>query len=86
MGDHRASIKCEFEMHGHKAKSEWWINQDTTGCDDRIKDWFDEQVSIAMSRFNAESEKYWARENAAKIEADERATLDRLKAKYELKD
>ena len=83
MGDHRASIKCEFEMHGHKATQEWWLNQDPNGCDQRITEWFDKQVEIAIGRYDAQMTEYWAEQNRAKIESDEREQLARLKEKYE---
>ena len=37
MGDHRATVKISFSMHGVDAENEWWINwsPDDTGVDRR---------------------------------------------------
>jgi hypothetical protein len=85
MGDHRASIKVKFEMHGHKAEQDWWINwhDEGEGCDRRIIDWFRAQSGIAMSRYDAAMAEHFAEQHKAETEAAERAELERLKAKYE---
>lgn len=84
MGDHRATVKIEFTIHGKTYKMDSWINwfDDGTGVDQRVIDFFRDSWDDARARYDAQQAEYWARENAAKIEAEERATLDRLQRKY----
>lgn len=85
MGDHRASIKVEFEMHGHAAKHEMWINwtpDDQTGVDRRVTEWFEAEAQKAMDKWWEAEEKAQDREQA-EAENRERAELARLKAKFE---
>ena len=86
MGDHRPTITCHFEMHGHEAdfdfgRCNWSDNGD--GIDQRIVDWFREQSSIAMNKLRAETYDMECEDREKQQEADEIATLARLKAKYE---
>lgn len=84
MGDHRATIKVEFEMHGHKAKQDFWINWSPAdnGVDDRVTDWIAVHAQKAMDA-------YWEQEYGAQTVRDaerenhERSQLAALKAKYE---
>jgi len=67
MGDHRASIKIEFEMHGHKAKTDMWINwfvDDHSGVDQRVIDWLAAHARKAMDKY-AEAE-YEAQQEPAR--------------------
>lgn len=86
MGDHRPTITCHFEMHGHKADFDFgWCNwsDNGDGIDQRIVDWFREQSQIAMTLYqNAIYEFEWGAREKQQRE-DELATLARLKAKYE---
>lgn len=81
MGDHRVSLKVRFEMHEHEANIDQWVNW-TPDYADKIRDWLQGQIDIAM-------DKYWDREHdiraltEAKQEDAEREELARLKAKYE---
>lgn len=85
MGDHRASIKITMDAHGKTYKQEWWINwsPDSTGCDPRVMEWFEECWRDAYRRFDAAQTLANAKENQEKQEKNERETLARLKAKYE---
>jgi hypothetical protein len=84
MGDHRLSLKIEYEMHGHKAKQEWWINASPSDwIPSTVEDWFRLQHEAAMRRYEDQNAKYWAEQKKEKIEKEERDTLARLKAKYE---
>jgi hypothetical protein len=87
MGDHRASVKIEFEMHGHSAKCDLWVNWFDNGCgiDQRIVDWFGEQSGIAIEKYRDELEAFYASREKATTEEAEKAELARLKAKYESK-
>lgn len=81
MGDHRISIEIKFEMHGHKAKYECWLNW-SDNIPDQISDWIKEQKEIAMDGYfneQYEHEMY----NLAIRENAERDKLIELKAKYE---
>ena len=83
MGDHRATIKVEFDMHGHKAKQEMYINWDYhSGCDRRVVEWFEEQSAAAMEKWHAEQYKANEQVRAVELERTERAELARLEAKY----
>ncbi len=81
MGDHRISLKVDFEMHGHKAKIDQWVNW-TPDYPEKIYDWLKEQIDAAM-------DKHWDAEldaeklDEARKEKAERDELARLRAKYE---
>jgi hypothetical protein len=81
MGDHRISLKVEFEMHGHKAKIDQWVNWSPDYAD-KIRDWLEQQIEIGRGKwFDAEYDAQLLRD--AEREAAERDELARLKAKYE---
>jgi len=81
MGDHRISLKVEFEMHGHKAKIDQWVNY-TPHYADGIAEWLREQIEKGMDNFlEAEYERDILRQE--EIKAAELKQLARLKAKYE---
>ena len=54
MGDHRASIKIEWSMHGHRQKADMWWNyypcDDCCGfrVDKRVLEWLTEQYDKSM--------------------------------------
>lgn len=81
MGDHRVSIKIEFEMHGHKDKWDAWLNW-SDSLPERVAEWIVEQKECAMNRWFAANEDAEARA-AAELENRERQELERLKLKYE---
>lgn len=86
MGDHRPTITADFEMQGHKAHFDFgWCNwsDNGDGIDQRIVDWFREQVEIAMGRYHAAMQRAMAAQRAEVIEQAEREQLAILKAKYE---
>ncbi len=84
MGDHRVSIKINFEMHGLKRKHECWLNWSDGIPEDfsrMIESWKDE----AMERFLQEDMDYQEelrQQKLRQVEKEERATLKRLKEKY----
>ena len=81
MGDHRISFKAEFEMHGHKAKVDQWINY-SERWPQEIAQWLEHEISVAKGiYFDAE----YDLEQIARAEREdaERTELARLKAKYE---
>jgi len=88
MGDHRASIKIEFSMHGHEAKTDMWVNyHPADDCvphkvDRRVLEWLTTAYEEAMNRwFDAEFDQ--KEMDRAKAENAEREELARLKQKYE---
>lgn len=81
MGDHRISLKVEFEMHGHKAKIDQWVNWTPDYVDD-IRSWLQEQIDIGQGRFFDAQYDAEMLDKARKEDA-ERNELQRLKAKYE---
>lgn len=86
MGDHRASIKIEFKMHGVEEKVDMWINwspDDEYRCDRRIPEWCAEVAQRARAKWEDEQ---WEAEREQREAATKRAELEelaRLKAKYE---
>ena len=84
MGEHRASIKVEFSMHGHTDKVDLWINwsPDDNGVDRRITEWVAKQAEKAMDKWWNQDDRRESR-RLADQEAAERAELQRLKEKYE---
>lgn len=86
MGDHRASIVIKFDMHGHEAKTDMWINwspQYPGGCDQRIIDFFEENSSMAMAKYHEAHYEHLENLRAKETKEKELKELDRLKAKYE---
>jgi len=88
MGDHRASIKIEFEMHGIIEKADMWINWspdfgDSRGCDQRIIEFFERASGKAMDKYDEELFESQLKERKKAEEEKDRKELKRLKAKYE---
>ena len=86
MGDHRPTITCHFEMHGHIADFNFgWCNwsDNGDGIDQRIVDWFRDQSEIAMDRWRDAIDEAETEARETKTREDDLATLARLKAKYE---
>ena len=85
MGDHRVTIRIIWEMHGHKADSgEMWCNgTPSEALPSMARDWLERQHDISMRRFFDEQDKWEEEQRKPQIEAEERAELARLKAKYE---
>lgn len=86
MGDHRPTITCTFEMHGHNAYYDfgycnWTDNGD--GIDQRIVDWFREQSKIAIMKWETEVSKAEQDRRKIELEKTERELFAKLKAKYE---
>ena len=57
MGDHRASVIIEFEMHGIKKKIDFWLNYyPEPSCawqiDSRVLDFLSEAYTEAMSAYD----------------------------------
>ena len=84
MGDHRASVKVKFEMHGIKAEQEWWMNwfDDGSGCDRRIVEWFEEQSRKAMAKYEDELWEDQKEARAAKEEEDARKQYKELTERF----
>lgn len=86
MGDHRATIKLSFSIHGKTYRHCFdWINYFPTqeGIDERIVGWFSDCWEDAYSRYQKQVDKIMAEQNKERIEKEERAELERLKEKYE---
>lgn len=88
MGNHRASIKIEFEMHGIVEKADMWINWspdfgESRGCDRRIIEFFEMASNKAMNKYDEELFESQAEERKRVQEEKDRKELERLKAKYE---
>ena len=87
MGDHRASIKCEVEMHGVKRKCDMWINWNWDGgeayrVDDRVIEFFRNWADEAREAWDRGEYKRTEAERAAAERGVELAELARLKEKY----
>lgn len=84
MGDHRASIKIEFTMHGVTRKCDMWINWSPEdwpyGLDRRVVEFFEKAVQLAMDAFHREQAEIEDRTAQRQREADERE-FERLKQK-----
>ncbi len=86
MGDHRARIHVEFEIHGKTYTQTWdWINYfpDDQGIDQRVIDFFRDSWGDAKARYDERVARWHEANERPKREAAERAELIRLKAKYE---
>jgi len=86
MGDHRATVKVEFDIHGKVYKQEWWINyfpDDSSGVDRRIAEWFSACWEDAYSRYQKVVNESHREEDERKQREAELAELKRLKEKYE---
>lgn len=85
MGDHRASIKIEFEMHGVKDKVDMWINwspDDEYGCDRRIPEWCADVAARARAKWEADQLTHDSRARDLELERAERLEYERLKQKF----
>lgn len=89
MGDHRATIKIEFQLPNKTYKtaigSLGGINYcaDSDGIDSRVREFFSESWDDYQSWYNEQIAEYFRKQNAAEIEQQERAQLASLKVKYE---
>jgi hypothetical protein len=86
MGDHRPKITADFEMHGHKAHYDYgWCNwsDNGDGIDQRIVDWFREQVEIAMNKYHERVHESQREQRQRDDEQRDRAEFARLKAKFD---
>jgi hypothetical protein len=82
MGDHSASVKIEWSMHGHKDKMDMWVNyHPSDNCyeykiDRRVLEWLDAAYKKSMDKwddmqFEAEEERRRER-RAAMSETEKR--------------
>lgn len=80
MGDHRASIKIECNIHGKDYAQEFWINYcpDYDGVDERIKEFFRASWEDSLEIYHERVVEY----ERAEAERQELATLRELQAKY----
>lgn len=88
MGDHRASIKIEVEMHGVKDKADMWVNwspreYDCPGVDYRVIEFFQNWSARAMEKWDNEQWKAGEEDRERKQRETELAELARLKSKYQ---
>lgn len=83
MGDHRASIKIEFSMHGVEDSCDMWINYspdpDCFGydIDRRVCEFFHENYHKAMNKFN-EAQYEASREKREAEQKTRDAALEKL--------
>lgn len=86
MGDHRFTITIKMSFHDANGEIiDGWFNWDggRDGIDSRIVSLIERVRDQGFAQYDRNMEKYWAERNKDKIEAQERADLIRLKAKYE---
>ena len=75
MGDHRASIKIEWSMHGHTQKADmWWNYYPSDDCygyrvDKRLLEWLTEQYDSSMSKWGDMEEERLAEMSRKRREA-----------------
>lgn len=92
MGDHRATIKIEFELPNKTYKtvigSMGGINYcaDDDGIDMSVREFFSASWDDYLSWYNDKIAEHFKKEHAAEIEATERRELARLSAKYGVRD
>jgi len=88
VGDHRATIKIEFNMHGVTSKTDLWINWwpgcAADGFPTALRDFFDEAEAKSMAAFHedqntADMERIKKRESLMKA-AREKLTEDEWNA------
>ena len=84
MGDHRASVKLSFDMHGVKKETEMWINYypNECGIDSRIIEFFEECHMEAMEKWHEMSRKAEEKENKLADEQRDLREFRRLSKKY----
>lgn len=81
MGDHRVNIKIEFVAHGKTYMTDMSINywpDESTGVDERVAEFFRTSWDDALGVYYG----LVAEAEARAREREERAELERLKAKY----
>lgn len=88
MGDHRASIKIEFSMYGETKNADMWINwsdysSEVSGVDQRVIDFFRDGHNEFREVHDLERFRREAQAQTRKREAEEKATYEKLKAKFE---
>lgn len=86
MGDHRASIKIQFDFHGKTYEMDSWINycdSDGNGVDSRVIEFFGEAYRDGMARYAEEEYEYHRERRKREEKEKELAELKRLKTKYE---
>ena len=85
MGDHRASVKITFEMHGVKKEADMWINWNDNGdgIDNRIVEFFWDASTEAMHAYDLEMTIYRIEQQRKEKEQYDREEYERLKKKYE---
>lgn len=70
MGDHRASIKITFEMHGVKRECDMWVNyipeSDARGVGESVFMFFEKAYADAMQAWYEEIDDYEDRKKAEK--------------------
>lgn len=84
MSDSRFHLEVKFEVYGKKFAWKPSLNwsAEPGECDERISRWFAECHETAYSEFAAHQFEHQLASEKAR-EEEERATLARLKAKYE---
>lgn len=87
MGDHRASIKINFQMHGVTSECDLWINWWRGAWDElptAVTDFFRDAEAKSMTAFDNEQDKCEDEKRAARKEVADRAraklTADELAA------
>ena len=80
MGEHRASIKIEMEVHGKSYEVDMWINYfpEHDGADSRVAEWFNTSWEDSLIEY----ERLAAQYDAEDRERSDRATFERLAKKY----
>lgn len=79
MGDHRVTIKIDFEMHGHKKTWDAWLNWSDSVPGDAAR-FISDQAEIALEKWDFEEA---FPERTTKKEKRERELFEKLKQKYE---
>lgn len=83
MGDFRASIKIDMEIHGKPYKADLWINyapesSNEPGVDSRVIDFFRDSWEDSLSVYHEQMAEWDAQET----ERREKAEFERLQQKY----
>jgi uncharacterized protein (DUF2225 family) len=81
MGDHRVSIVISFDMHGHKANKDMWLNWSDT-IPEMLTEWLEQQHDKAMDKW-LDQDNRREKKRVSEIEKLEREQLKKLKEKYE---
>ena len=86
MGQHRFIMKGEFSIYGQRFPFDWsrsWCDTDGLGVDTGIIEFFRESYTTAREKDLEEEYEYEIKKEFESKEREERATLERLKRKYE---